>query len=175
MTLNQQKIDDFIQIRRKEGANQREIIAMRSCYRRFQRFHNDINSNIVNNYLANFNTIKDTSKEVYRRFLYQLSDFCEGKPRTTKQDEINFGLLEIALSSSYVDDYGILRVKFSNVPALVSWIKILKRYSDLVFDYDLSLRFRKRHNERIQETIDQYSQTKRSKTRKRGANIAALS
>ena len=92
------------------------------------------------------------SLRIYRQIIKQFIDFVNGVyPKEERQKKKKEGkkhpLLGIVLAESYVDSDGILRVKGSHVPALISWCTAARGNID--FNYTDTRKLRKEHNKKL--------------------------
>lgn len=145
----QQWMNEFVETRTKEGASRDTIFAIKGCFRKFLEVKSDISDNSISDFVEHATTLQKSSRKVYGRFLRQLQKFVNGEPRRVIPKIINFELLELALEDSFVDENKVLMVKYSNVPALISWANILKNHSNIDFDYHATVKARRKHNDII--------------------------
>ena len=91
------------------------------------------------------------SLRIYQRSIKQFIDFVNGvspkKERKRKKKEgKRHPLLGIVMAESYVDSEGILRLKNSHVPALLSWCTAARGHTD--FNYAATRELRKEYNKK---------------------------
>ena len=148
------ELNRFLEVKAREGLS---AVSIKSYFWRvtdFFKYFDELTEESLAIYIETFKErcLSFRSLAVYQKILTQFMDFVNGTyPKEERQKKKKEGkqhpLLGIVLAESYVDSDGILRVKGSHVPALLSWCTAARGNID--FNYATTRKLRKEHNKKL--------------------------
>ena len=147
-----QKLNSFLVIKAGEGVSAKTIKSYFWRITDFLKNYDEISSESLEDYMkaAEEKGLSLKSVIIYQQIVKQFIDFTTGNYRSEKKPKkegVKHPLLKIVKAESYVDDKGILRVKGSHVPALLSWCTAARGHID--FNYATTRKLRKEHNKKL--------------------------
>lgn len=151
-----QKLNSFLVIKAGEGMSAKTIKSYFWRITDFLKNYDEISSESLDNYIkaAKDKGLSKNSIIIYQQIVKQFIDFTTGNYRSEKKPKkegVKHPLFKIVKAESYVDGKGILRVKGSHVPALLSWCTAARGNID--FNYAATRKLRKEHNRKMEIKI----------------------
>ena len=150
-----QALNRFLETKAEEGLSAATIKGYLWRVLDFKKQFDELTEKSIDAYLERISDERYVSHKtltVYRRILIQFMDFVNGGYQNRgswkrKKEGKKHPLFEIVAAESYVDSDGILRVKGSHVPALLSWCTAARGHID--FNYATTRKLRKEHNKKL--------------------------
>lgn len=152
------ELNRFLEVKAGEGLSTKTITGYFWRILDFTKHYDEMTEESLTAYIeaAEKRGVGKKSLRIYEQTIKQFIDFVNGvSPKEERQKKKKEGkqhpLLGIVLAESYVDSGGILRVKGSHVPALLSWCTAARGNID--FDYAATRKLRKEHNRKMNQKI----------------------
>lgn len=149
-----QELNRFLEVKAREGLSAVSIKSYLWRILDFTKYYDEITEENLATYIeaAEKRGVGKKSLRIYRQIIKQFIDFVNGvypkeESRKKKKEGKKHPLLGIVKAESYVDSEGILRVKGSHVPALLSWCTAARGNID--FNYTATRKLRKEHNKKL--------------------------
>lgn len=152
------ELNRFLEVKAGEGLSTKTITGYFWRILDFTKHYDEMTEESLTAYIeaAEKRGVGKKSLRIYEQTIKQFIDFVNGvSPKEERQKKKKEGkqhpLLGIVLAESYVDSGGILRVKGSHVPALLSWCTAARGHID--FNYAATRKLRKEHNRKMNQKI----------------------
>lgn len=152
------ELNRFLEVKAGEGLSTKTITGYFWRILDFTKHYDEMTEESLTAYIeaAEKRGVGKKSLRIYEQTIKQFIDFVNGvSPKEERQKKKKEGkthpLLGIVLAESYVDSGGILRVKGSHVPALLSWCTAARGNID--FNYAATRKLRKEHNRKMNQKI----------------------
>ena len=152
------EINRFLQLKADEGLSAESVKVYFWKVLDFIKHYDEMTEENLSTYIkaVEGRGISYRTVGAYRKILTQFIRFVNGKYQSKanqkkKKEGKKHPLLGIVLAESYVDSEGILRVKGSHVPALLSWCTAARGNID--FNYAATRKLRKEHNRKMEIKI----------------------
>ena len=160
------RINEYIELFESEDIPAVKLYTIERVLRSYAKSYTVISESDIHAFLiARYNPAVSTFT-AYRRilldflFFYRNKKLPEEKKCRKKPPVVSF-LEELAIAESYVDEKGVLRVKYSGVPAPFSWVTVLK--GKVSFDVAKSRRARRDHTKECGEVYREILPQRRRK------------